>query len=470
MADNRENTFNITHFCLEVVTLIISFLSLPDAMNLCSLHRSWSNLWSHCRIIDLNENTFSDVDEIHRAIDDGDEELAMHLKHIRRSLFIKHVRWVLPHLQSHFFSKFSLRIWCEPEHHELIEDWIRFATERNVEELSLDFSDEDPCPNIFIRRFTMPKFFYSFGGSIKSLSLNSCYLREPNFQTFILLTKVSFTSIDVSMVDVLNLVTNSPLLEDLSLVQCYKIFSLVLGFTCLNLKRLVVKDCGPLSFGISLHVPNLRYFEFAGGLISIDLTQLHSIEEAVLDYGVETVDHYNTLGMKYLIRGLKQARKLKLCSYVHKVLPSNYCCFYYPSLQLKNLVHLTLKTFVQGYELPGIICLLALVPNLRTLSIMSGYIRSMNDFFCFDFPSMPDGFWRRPTWPLNCLEIIQMIAFSAHDYEIELLNFLLRNGLVLQKVIIKPKEASDLILQAILGLQNVPKASETVQIAYELIT
>ncbi|KAJ4980667.1 hypothetical protein NE237_031504 [Protea cynaroides] len=434
---------SISDLCPEMVIMIITFLSLPDAMNLCSLCRSWHHLWSHCRIIELDETSFPTY---------GDGELVV------RSRFIEYVKRVISRLDAPTLSKFSLRVGYEPQYHKLIEDWIWFATVRKVEELNLDFS---------VGTFIMPEFFSRLGGSIKFLILKSCYLVKLDFQSFVSLSKVSFSRIEISMTDVLNLVTNCPLLEDFSLVQCSGLLTVILKLPRMKLKRLVVKDCEPLSLGIELTVPNLRYFEYSGGLVRFDLRHLDRIEEAILDYDIEIYFNYQILEIKHLIRGLKQVRILKLCSYVYKVFPTEYHFFHEPPVQLENLVHLTVKTCMESYELPGIMCFLACAPNLRYLSIISGFTRSIDDFLYFNFPLMPDGFWMPPKWPLNCLEMVEMMAFSADNYEMDLLKFLLRNGVVLQKVIIKPKQASEKNFQAILGLQNVEKASETVQIVYE---
>ncbi|KAF8409529.1 hypothetical protein HHK36_005606 [Tetracentron sinense] len=372
----------------------------------------WINLWTHSNIIALDESSFVNTLTRRTLLNSGQQGEALYLERVGRRRFVESINRILPLLVVPMFSKFSVRFCYESNYHEKIEEWIKTAVIRNVEELNLDFSEGDslkPLPEFYKPEYHIGKYLYDNGGFIK-----------------------------------------------------------------FRLQKLVVRDCELLPLGIKLCSPTLRYFEYAG-LVRFNMQQLENLEEVVLEFGFYTYPFYQAVEVKDLLCGFNHARVFTICSFVLKVSFSEYYLFEQPLLQMVNLEHLTLKTCLEGYELPGILYLLGSAPNLRTLTIMSGLIRPINEFKKSSFPPMPNGNWEPPILPLGHLKMVKVDGFTANTYEMNLLKYLLKRARILQTVTIIPRQNfpvgstggdSSLISQAILDLRSIEKSSELLEIVY----
>ncbi|KAK9285941.1 hypothetical protein L1049_025143 [Liquidambar formosana] len=300
----------------ELVILIISFLPLVDAFRLCLLRKNWLwfQLWKHCRSIELHETTFTNV---------GPGVPARHLKTTRKRKFVDFLNQTVPRIMSPALSKLSFRMGYSKKYQNNINLCLVIALWKNVEELSLDFSDKDSSramPVCNKAQYALPEFFYRTGKSIRVLSLKSCSLGFCNFKSFLRLKSLSLTRTGISIVEMTTILTSCPVLETLNLVECYQLTKLVICSTLLGLRRLVVRNCESLSLGIELCLPRLEYFEYVGGLVRFSTSQLDDLKEVVLDFQLDTRYLYRSEEITEFFSGFSQARIFTLCVSALKVI------------------------------------------------------------------------------------------------------------------------------------------------------
>ncbi|KAH6809590.1 hypothetical protein C2S51_027373 [Perilla frutescens var. frutescens] len=244
---------------------IVSFLPATDARRTAFLSRRWRFIWCACPSFNFDEREFHG------------RPLPLLQRYRSRLNFIRFVEEAMEFRRSFFDDltvdkfKVSMRFFEELVPH--LDEWIAFALERNVKELSIIAEMKDL---IAIAEFFQPyRVPYQLPKSV--FTAKSIHTLELVFCDF---TQVSLTSVDLPSLknlEMINchlsdsileaLISGSPLLDMLSL-------SLVCGLEKIqisgdNLKMVVVLKCSPLR-EVVVSAPNLESLLFRGKRHSFD--------------------------------------------------------------------------------------------------------------------------------------------------------------------------------------------------------
>ncbi|XP_058076824.1 putative F-box/LRR-repeat protein At1g56400 [Magnolia sinica] len=305
-----------------LLILIISFLPLKDAVMTSVLSKRWLNLWTNTMAIDLNEDQFLEIQRQRRLLGSGRKSWALHIKNQGRRRFAEFICQMLPCFEGPKISKFSLRFSYQTEYHYCMEEWIQFSISKKVEEIHLDLSDGDLPPNttaFFESLFCLPDFLYAYK-SLCVLNLDSCKFSPSNFQCFMTLRSLSLRRIKLPQEVIEDVIANSPFLINLSLIECFDLYYLSVSGVRLPLKKLIVRDCMPLSLGIEIYAPELQSFEYFGSMVTFYLENLVSLSNVILDFGLESKFYYYGVELSDLLHEFNHAKGLTVCSYLIQML------------------------------------------------------------------------------------------------------------------------------------------------------
>ncbi|KAL5972825.1 hypothetical protein ACLOJK_039631 [Asimina triloba] len=460
-----ENCDFFSNLPEALLILIISFLPVRDAMMTTLLSKQWLNLWTNITAIDINGDQFLDTERQSRLLGAGRKGWAMHIKKAGRRRVAEFVCKILRRLESPKISKFALRLGYQAEYGCCIEEWIRFAISKEVEELHLYFFDGDlshdkaafDCP-----QFNLPDFLCTYK-SLRVLELDSCKFSSCDVPCFSALKILSLARMKVPQKVIEYVVLNCPYLQNLSLVECCDLYCLKICASRLPLKSLIVRDCAPLSQGIELCAPVLEYLEYSGHMVTLCIENLVSLVNVLLDFGPEDNINCQYVEPNNLLRNLNHAKNMTIS-----------CCVMQPF----NLKNLTLTTDLLPHELQGLLWLLRSSPDLASLTIRTGRKRHLNEDFYSKSELTCSDYLLSVRLSLNNLKHLQMVkmeVFSGHPNEIELLKFLLEIALTLETMTIMPSRhmfpgsdgrSSLSIARVMEELQSVEIASPNVTILF----
>lgn len=300
-----------------------------------------------------------------------------------------------------------------------IGTWIRFALRKKVKVLDLDFGEQeypDPYSN-----YKLPKVVYTCE-SLTELRLASCNIKLLGQIRLISLKKLMLKGILLSGKIMDKILNGCPLLESLSLINCYEPYDMrKLDITHSNIKHLrIFVGYGKLQDDfISVSCPNLTSFDIAGAIERVDLMNVYSL-----------------LGDSY--GGFEL---LNWCIMVSKTqeLADMPC----PAFSWKCLV---LDVKLTKWHLPWISSLLRNSPRLETLTlhIYPGWYKKFKKreaewIQTHDFDG--HNYWNSQEDTYQCLnhqlKMVTIVGYIAEPYVIELIEFLLKNAKVLEKMVIK---------------------------------
>ncbi|KAK9155775.1 hypothetical protein Sjap_003255 [Stephania japonica] len=417
----------------HIFLLILSFLPLVDAIRLCSCCKEWRNHWTHCNIIELDRSKFEY--EVREA----------HFPNGIRTYIAAYVHKLLPLLVKPELDCIKLRLSYEEDASKdksFFENLLGFAAAKMVKEIHIDLSDARML-HLF-RRFLRPTVesfssVYSLSYSIynvtslRVLSLRCCGLSNFNFELkFMQLTSLSFDGMFVTNQIILNLGSNCPNLENLSIVDCYlgrDHFQFHAAWS--KLKRLTIKGARPYLAWLELFVPRIQYLEIQTFMYSVRLGNLQTLVEAVLDLENQMKYGYQAINiMEFIFLGFKWAKRLTLnhrllevllCDdhiMLHETHPDNLDYFSHIvsckfTLLLENLEHLILRTPLEGLALGGAFLILRSASNLKSVSVDTEYgIVAVN------------------------AQEVTIEGFIGDNDQMDFIEYLLRNSVTLKKVFI----------------------------------
>ncbi|KDP28875.1 hypothetical protein JCGZ_14646 [Jatropha curcas] len=266
-----------------------------------------------------------------------------------------------------------------------------------------------------------------------------------------------------------------PLLENLVLERCVYDNIKVLDIYATKLKTLTIENLelddagsdGLRQTVLKIFAPNLVSFSYIGPVARDYILQDPVCIVNVYIHLVKGFEKGSLKGLGYLmcklIGGFYNVQVMKLSIIFLELLfyiLSEPVCFPAPFCNLK---HLKIYAGADKRHLQVIVHLLKNSPNLKALHVdfvTSGWIHWK-------------GKWQPEDEAVACLayhlQTVEISNFEGHDNGLEFIKFLLKNGLVLEKVTViwsmKPEKPIEIIIKA-LTIMTFPRASQTVEIIF----
>lgn len=322
-----------------------------------------------------------------------------------------------------------------------IKALIEFGVSRKVKNLVLDFSDpswtaihesqEEAEAEASV--FQLPECVYS-EATLESLKLFACGFDPSKFAQQGSLKRLCFGWTQLGKI--MALLSNSPLLESLSIQYCWNI-DLEEAITESNnrLRELVFQNCAFATEYSTLDLPNIQIFKYTGAVHYFQFMRVNRImEEVYLEFDEETEqDEVTATILCGLLYDLLSARKLTVCPFLIQAIKHSEDPVRLQAAMETN--HLVIRSNVKGDDFVGIRFMLNSCPDLHTLTfeLVPPAPPASTTAVGFD----PATFWLYGSSHgclKNTLKVVQVRNFNGDTYVFQVLMFLMRWGLVMERV------------------------------------
>lgn len=249
----------------EVLTLILSFLSLKEAMGTSVLSRRWRYAWTYnpCSFNFSAEKTMYGIMYSGRS-----HEIEM----------IRYVRGVNRLLKLHRGNKIDQLRVCfslNARNHRDVDEWVRLALQKKVKSLELNFS------NSFGHSQSNPYIFPSLQELLNSTACSSSISTTP----FTHLKSLSLIHLSVTKEVLHYVLANCCSLEQLCVEGSKQLSDFKVVGPSLKLKYLELHRCEPLQ-NLEISAPNLVTFVYSGP------KEMHPFKDAPLLSDLRLHDQY----------------------------------------------------------------------------------------------------------------------------------------------------------------------------------
>lgn len=292
----------------EIIHHIFSFITLQEAGRTCILSHRWRDLWkttvSSMPDLCLDSHNVMGRDYSRKKFRMKSRMTIAEKKSLQneRYKFVKRVNHILERHKSLVMNSFKigfhLDIGCSLE----IDRWIELAIIKKAMEIDINLSEfrnyrylNPSLDELYnFSDWVFPKGATSF---VKYLSLNSCILMPPkDFCGFSFLLELRLETVHIFDENVENILSNSPLLQRLSLINCWKLERVRIAGTNLVLKYLIVAECYSLE-KIEIDAINLTKFEYFGTPVGLEFKNVTQLVNVV----IYTVQQNIVAGMSYAL-------------------------------------------------------------------------------------------------------------------------------------------------------------------------
>lgn len=327
-----------------------------------------------------------------------------------------------------------------------VNRWIEFAASRNVEVLDLDFL---ACglSNVGYK-YELPSFVLQ-SSFLTELKLVSCKVNLSADIVMRALKVLCLKEIALSDDSIKNFIDGCPVLESLTVLDCYGLCELNCGSQ--ELRSVTVAPGILEESRVKVACPNIKSLSISGWIERLELESLSSLRDASIDFCdcfLCVPDEY--CEVQKILEELHHVRVLTMHHHPILVLTvwelMNLPC---PSNSWQRLI---LRTMLTKWHLPGIANVLRSSPSLEVLviHIIPGEVPSIDaqEAWLQLYKICEGNYWdlqdRSFGCLANCLRIVRVSGDIMKDHVIQLVQFLLREALVLQKLVVStgPNDSS----------------------------
>ncbi|XP_010431599.1 PREDICTED: F-box protein At3g62230-like [Camelina sativa] len=421
--DSRTNQDKISSLPDFILVLIISTLPLNQAVKTSLLSKRWRNLY---RKSITNDIVFKESDFTTCYASDDEET-----KKVTRVSFICFMLGSVLRLSAQAIESFDLYI-SKPMGFEIhINSLMEFAVSKQIKNLVLDFSDPSWTTNDEASVVQLPECVYNLI-NLESLKLFACGFDPSRLTNPGSLKVLSFGWIQLK--GIMSLISTSPMLESLSIQNCWDIgLEMITGYNN-RLRELVFENCDFSVPYSTLELPNILIFKYSGKVHYFEFLSVNRImTEAYLDFGAETeYDDGTGTQLCGLLYDLLSARTLTVCPFLIQLIQDGE-----DPVRLRQPMetrHLVMKTNLLPNEFVGIRLMINGWPDLETLTFQMVAPRPVP---VSTSAIAPDTYWK---FNLNhrclkkTLKVVELKNFTGGSYELHVLEFLIRFGRVLERV------------------------------------
>ncbi|KAH7838826.1 hypothetical protein Vadar_031640 [Vaccinium darrowii] len=416
----------------SLILHILSFLPMEDVVRTGTLSKRWGYLWTCVSTLVFKRDEFD-------------------LNHIDK--FVAFVNRTLLLCTCSNIKKFVLEFRHHPDHECFPLDmnlWIRFALQHNVEELYLRFGG-------FTAVHRLPQHLFT-NSTLRILSASNCVIAPGGGISWRSLKSLTLDNAEFSDGAIAKILLGCPVLEFLHIVM----FSGTgrLDINSASLKMLVVNFCivEDDEYALEISAPNLQVLELSWNFRPhrFQLVNVSSLVRAELNFsgGEFSDDHENMHNqLLELLARLKHVTELHLWDWCIQVLSVG---------EVKGLPSpmstckvLTINSHVMKWDFPGIQSLLRGSPFLEKLVVNLSSCQYKPLFvFCKKFLDSctydgedPWTSHKSAFFPLLHLKTIEIVGFKElqEGFQLPLLQFLLQNAVVLEKMGFSPCRCFDLL-------------------------
>ncbi|XP_050290564.1 F-box protein At5g03100-like [Quercus robur] len=440
----------------SILLRILSFLPTKDAVETGVLSKRWAYLWTSVPYLLFDFNHFECTDDFASAVD---HTLLLH--------------------RASKLTNFSVRFKYKKDLKPRVDLWVRFATAAKVDQLSLDFSP--PC-YIDLDGYQLPQHLYA-NEFISELNLSYCKIFPNGLLHWSSLKHLCIGQSPLHEDVIRKVLMGSPRLESLELHDCWEFNRL--DIVSESLKKLVIdgylmgmsKRYAPV-LELEIVAPKIHSLEILGNFYytTCRIKDVSALVEVKLDFDMRRRYHSEEDNYIKEVYGYKEYRGivrdiLQSVHHVKKLTVGNWCLMvvsliiakHPPSLQKKcicttetnmenwNLLTkcqcLTMETNMENWNLPGIAFLLQSSPYLETLNFhIPPFCRIGTEYLRWSYHAgnhweLKDTYFK---FLLLCLKSVKIQSYGGLMGKKELnfvVQFLLKNAKVLEKMVITPPRA-----------------------------
>ncbi|VVA97212.1 unnamed protein product [Arabis nemorensis] len=406
-----------------ILFMIISSLPFKEAMKLSLVSKRWESLCHKMTNIAFKESEF---------VKFSDDEQT---KSVARTSFVHYMlKWVA-NFTGEEIKSFKLYLSKPVDITTEVMSLINFAVSNHVKNLDLDFSYPSWITKIEAetRVFQFPGSFYN-QMNLESLKLFACGFDPSRLAKTGSLKTLSFGWIQLR--DIMSLILKCPLLESLSIQNCWDVGLEKITENNNRLRELVFENCDFAVDYTTLDLPNIQIFKYSGRFHYFQFVGVNRVmKEAYLDFGVETECQEGETGelLCGLLYDLLSAKRLTICPFIIQLIQEYDPVRLQASMETR---HLVMKTNMLPHEFIGIKVMINSCPDLETLTLQMVDPRHVlpTDF---EIEFDPETYWEYPI-SHRCLKktlkVVELRNFRGGLYEVYVLQFLIRCGLVLERV------------------------------------
>ncbi|EOA28377.1 hypothetical protein CARUB_v10024582mg [Capsella rubella] len=422
--DSRRNQDKISGLPDFILALIISTLPLKEAVKASLVSKGLNDLYrKRC----VNNIVFNES-EFMKCYAPNDEKT----KRVTRVSFVYFMLGWFSRLSDKAIESFELYISKPVGFETQINSLMEFAVFKQVKNLILDFSDPSWTTNNEARVVQLPECFYNLI-NLESLKLLACGFDPSRLRRPGSLKVLSFGWIQLRQI--MSLLSRSPMLESLSIQNCWDVgLEAITGYNS-RLRELVFENCGFSVASSTLDLPNILIFKYSGKVHFFEFLRVNrEMKEAYLDFGAETAYNEETgTQLSGLLYDLSSATTLTVCPFLIQLVQ-----FGKDPVRLGEPMetrHLVLNTNMHPNEFIGIRLLIKSCRELETLTFQIVAPRPVPMITppVFD----PDTYWKfrnSHACLKETLKVVKVRDFTGGMYELLMLQFLFRCGLVLERV------------------------------------